>query len=199
MKKILDHFKKVDPILYLAINRIGNIPIIKPRDPEEYLAALCREIILQQLSDKAGDAIYQRFLSLFPKGKVTLKYVLKLKDEQIRGVGPSWSKVSSIKDLALKVLKKELIFDNLHKLEDEKVIVELTKVKGIGRWTSEMFLMFSLAREDIFSHGDAGLKRALEELYKLENPTKQQIEEIVMKWSPYKTYACLILWRTLDS
>lgn len=201
-QKILKHFKKVDPILYEALlsilKKVGKIKNPK-RLPENYFEDLCTEIINQQLSAKAGDTIFKRFRSLSKEGVITPKAILKIKDEKIRECGLSSAKVKYIKDLAKKIVDREVELEKIGDLPDEHVIAELVKVKGIGKWTAEMFLMFSLGREDVFSHGDLGLKNAIKKIYNLENPTLEQVEEIVIKWSPYRTYACRILWRSLDN
>ena len=197
-KKILLHFQKVDPVMYIAMREIGPLEEIKPRDPREYFSSLCSEIISQQLSSKAAVPIEQRFLNLFPRKKVSTKHLLKLSDEEVRGVGTSWAKVRSLKDLAEKTVSKEVPFSKLPNLGDEAVIEELIKVKGIGRWTAEMFLIFSLGRPDVFSHGDLGLRRAIEKLYKLADPSQEKIEEITGKWSPYRSWASRTLWKRYD-
>lgn len=197
-KKIVNHFKKADPILYKALEKSGKIEhqIVAP---ENYFEVLCESIVSQQLSVKAGDTIFGRFKKLFKDEKINPKAILKIKDEKIRECGLSNAKVKYIKDLAQKIDNQEVRLEKLNELSDEEVIIELTKIKGIGKWAGEMFLMFSLGREDIFSHGDLGLKNAIKKLYGLENPTKEQLEEIVIKWSPYRTYASRVLWRSLDN
>ena len=107
------------------------------------------------------------------------------------------SKAQFLLDLAQKVENKEISFAKLQKLDDEGVIRELVQVKGIGPWTAEMFLIFSLGREDVFSFGDLGLKNAIKKIYGLTNTTNADIAKIVIKWSPYKSYACRILWKSL--
>ncbi|MBI2011960.1 DNA-3-methyladenine glycosylase 2 family protein [Candidatus Daviesbacteria bacterium] len=194
-KKIVRHFKKVDKVLYTYCQKKQYF-LIKPH--KKYLESLCREIINQQLSDKVGEVIFARFKKLFSKGKVNTESILKISTQKLRGVGMSNAKVKYIKDLAFKVDKKQINFNSLKKLSDEEVISELTQVKGIGPWSAEMFLMFTLGREDIFSYGDLGLRNAIKKIYKLENPSKEEIEKIVSKWSPYKSYACRILWRSLE-
>lgn len=199
--KIKKHFQKVDPVLYKILTKIppedSTFSLPQKRKPNEYFSALCAEIIGQQLSGKVVDVIHQRFLHLFPKKVATPREVLKLKDQDLRNVGMSWGKVSFIKDLAQRFVDNSLHVQQFAYMTDEEVTAELTKVKGIGRWTAEMFLMFTLAREDVFSHGDLGLRNAIRKLYKLESPTKDQIEMICQRWSPFKTYACKILWRSL--
>lgn len=196
-KQITQHLRKVDPVLGSVLDKFDSIkPLVKS---DNFFADLCEAIINQQLSEKVGTVIFNRFKNLFPKGKITAKNLLKLKDEEIRKIGTSGSKVKFMKELAKKVHAQEIILEKLDGLKNEEVIAELTKLKGIGQWTAEMFLMFSLAREDVFSYGDLGLRRAIQKLYKLtKEPTKKEAEEISLKWSPYRTYACRILWRSLE-
>lgn len=164
--------------------------------------SLCREIINQQLSSKVGDVLTVRFEALCANG-VAPEHVLALSDEALRNTGMSWSKVGFIKSLAEAV--RSGIFgskglEGLEELDNEEVIVRLTKVKGIGRWTAEMFLMFSLGREDVFSHGDLGLRRAIQKLYGFKKePTRKQIEKLEKRWTPYRTWACRALWKSLES
>ena len=195
-KKIINHFKKVDPILYSVIEKVG---VYGSKISDDYFLELCEIIINQQLSDKAAATIFARFKRLFPQKKITPEVLLKLSAEKIQSCGTSRAKVSFLKDLAKKVLAEELRLDQLNKLSDDLIMKELTKVKGIGPWSVEMFLMFTLGREDVFSYGDLGLKNAIKKLYKFKKePTREQIEKIVEKWKPYRTYACRILWRSLE-
>lgn len=197
--KIKRHFKKTDPILYQALEKLDGLEALSTRVPKDHFIALTREIIAQQLSGRVAEVIFARFKKLFPKGKITPRGVLKIKDEELRATGMSWSKVKFIKDLAQRVVGRELDFEKLSSLEDEGVIGELIKVKGIGRWTAEMFLMFTLGREDVFSKGDLGLKNAIKKLYGVSELADGWLDELTQKWSPYKTYACLILWNSLDN
>jgi DNA-3-methyladenine glycosylase II len=195
-KRVRDHFRKVDPILHSVIADIPPVTIPKRTD---YFIVLCESIINQQLSEKAGDTIWNRFLSLFPNKKVTPEKVLALPDEKIRSVGTSWSKISYLKNLATHVRQKTLHLHTLQRMSNADVIEELTKVKGIGPWTAEMFLMFSLGREDVFSYGDLGLRNAIKRVYKFKrDPTRTQLEKIVNRWAPYRTWAARILWRSLE-
>jgi len=191
------YLQKVDPILGKIIHQIP--PFAYKVKKDEAFIKLVDEIVGQQLSGKVADVIFARFLTLFPNKEITPEKVLKLEDQAIRDVGMAWSKVRSIKDLALKVSNKEVILEKLEELKDEDVIAELTKVKGIGRWTAEMFLMFHLERPDIFSHGDYGLRKAIKNIYNLkELPTQEEAEKISQQWSPYRTLASQYLWRSLD-
>ncbi len=196
MRHIRDYFKKYDPKLFAYIEKIELGAFSPPRD---LFAKLCDSIISQQLSGRAADTIYARLEKLFPKGKITAQGILKLSESKIRSCGTSGAKTRSLKDLALKVADGTIDLDTLGGLTDEEVIVELTKVKGIGPWTAEMFLMFALGREDVFSHGDLGLRKAIQKIYGFKNmPTRSQIERIVKKWSPYRTYASRVLWKSLE-
>jgi len=199
VKKIKSHFKKADPIIYKIILEMKLEALKQSKTSADYFSKLCREIIGQQLGSKSARAIVKRFDDLFEKKRIMPDKILSLSDQDLRNVGMSWSKASYIKDLAEKVKSKKIKLDNLHELDEEQVIKELTKVKGIGRWTGEMFLIFTLGREDIFSHGDFGLKRALQKLYGFKDtPTEKQTNKIVKNWSPYRSYGSLALWRSID-
>jgi DNA-3-methyladenine glycosylase II len=196
-KEILQHFKKVDPVLYYAYMQLADQELMTIHVPTDHFSALCREIIGQQLSTKVARVIFERFKNLFPKENITSTYLIGIKQEALRAIGMSNSKAQFLLDLAQKVENKEISFAKLQQLDDEGVIRELVQVKGIGPWTAEMFLIFSLGREDVFSFGDLGLKNAIKKIYGLTNATNADIAEIVIKWSPYKSYACRILWKSL--
>ncbi len=194
--EVKKHFQVADPVLYAVMGKLPDITISASTD---YFTSLCEAIVSQQLSEKAGATIWNRFVGLFPKGHVTPERVLALPDEKIRAVGPSWSKISYIKNIARAVLETALPFDMFPSLSNEEIIIHLTKIKGIGPWTAEMFLMFTLGREDVFSYGDLGLRHGIQKLYKFKDePTRKQMEKIVKKWSPYRTYAARILWKILE-
>lgn len=197
-KELLNHFRSKDPVLYSLVHRIRIEPI-KPRSPQQYFIYLCEEIIGQQLSGRVADVLVDRFKKLFPRKKVTPKRVLATFEETLRGTGMSWSKARFIRDLAHHVLTKSVKLAQLNQLPDEDVIRELTRVKGIGPWTAEMFLMFTLGREDVFSFGDLGLRKAIKKLYGFKkDPTVKQMEKIVNQWKPYRTWAARMLWKSLD-
>lgn len=205
--KIISHFKKVDPVFYeilLLVHKEHGDKLFELKKPENLsegklrlFETLCESIVSQQLSVKAGDTIFGRVLDLLPQRKLTPENILKQKDEDLRNAGLSWGKVKYLKDLSQKVKDKEVVLEDLDKLSEEEAIKELTKIKGIGRWTAEMFLMFALGREDVFSHGDVGLQNAIKKIYKYEKYDPVVVEEIVIKWSPYRTIAARILWRSL--
>lgn len=196
-KKIITHFQNADPILYSLIRKHPSLE--SKLRKKDYFKSLSSEIIGQQLSGKVADVLFDRFEKLFPKRRVSPKRVLALSEETLRGTGMSWSKARFIRDLAQHVLTKSVQLDQLAQLPDQDVIKELTKVKGIGPWTAEMFLMFTLGREDVFSYGDLGLRKAIKKLYSFKkDPTVKQMEKIVNKWKPYRTFAARILWKSLE-
>ncbi|MEK7581178.1 MAG: DNA-3-methyladenine glycosylase 2 family protein [Patescibacteria group bacterium] len=197
--RILRHFKKADPILYKVAINISKLEDLPNRRGEDYFIDLIDAIVSQQLSGKAAATILARFKALFKNGQITPQALLKLRDVDIRAAGMSYSKIKYVKDLAAKVHKKEIDLKKLDALPDEEVIEQLIMVKGIGRWTAEMFLIFTLARPDVFSHGDLGLNNAIKKIYKLKNHTTREVEKIVSKWSPYKSTASRILWHSLDN
>jgi len=198
-KKILNHFKKHDPVLYGYSLRIGPLEKIKKEKPLKYFHRLSREIICQQLSGASGDAIFNRFLKLFPDQIITPKHVVSVTHEALRNVGMSHAKADYVANLAHAVIDNDVNFIRFDSMTDQEVIDELTKVKGIGHWTAEMFLMFVLGRPDVFSHGDLGLRKAIRRIYGFKNePARNQIETVVTKWSPYKTFASRLLWASLE-
>ena len=197
LTNIKAHFEQVDPVIYAVLNNMP-VQLVKPLPPEAYFQKLCTEIIGQQLAGKAADAIELRFIQLFD-GLPDPQSVLLIEEQALRNVGMSWAKARSVKDLAEQVQQNTVKLANLQHLSNEAVISELVKVKGIGQWTAEMFLMFTLGREDVFSIGDLGLRKGIEKLYGFANrPTDVQIKRIVSKWTPYKTYASLALWQSVD-
>jgi DNA-3-methyladenine glycosylase II len=160
---------------------------IRPIKKSLYFEDLVDAICSQQLSGKAAETIFNRVKKLLIK--VTPEKVLAKADQELRDCGLSWGKVKYVKDLALRSKNRELKLANLEKLPDEEVIKELVAVKGIGRWTAEMFLMFSLARPDIFPVDDLGIKKAMAKL-RLSSSDR---------WKPYRTVASWYLWRSLEN
>ncbi len=198
--EIVNHFKKVDQKIYRYVKDVDYRKWFekRPKHGEHaYFHALCRAIIGQQLSGKAAQTIYGRFKELL-NDAVTPENILTIKDQHLRNVGMSWSKVSYAKDLADKVANKTIHLNKLDAMSNEEILSELTKIKGIGPWTVEMFMMFTLNREDLFSYGDLGLKKGIMKVYEIENPTNKQIERIITPWSPYKTYGSIALWESLE-
>ncbi len=195
-EKALEHFKKTDSLLYKLAISIGPFTPMLPSS--EHFTRLCRSIVGQQLSVKAAQTIFTRFQNLF-ENNITPEKVLHMDTEKLRMCGISYPKIGYIQDLAEKVIEKKLILETLHKDDNETVIKNLTIIKGIGNWSAEMFLMFSLGRPDIFSVQDLGLRNAIKKLYGLEEPTKKELLEISEKWKPYRTFASMVLWKSLNN
>ena len=192
------HFVAHDPKIAAVLTTVDLSEWFEDRSVDDHFYNLSREIIYQQLAGKAASAIFSRFENLVG-GRVVPDAVLAIPDQSLRDVGLSWAKAKYVKDLAAKVQSREVVLDHLGTLDDESVISELTKVKGIGRWTAEMFLLFKLQRENIFSYGDLGLRNGFAKLYGKEKPTDKQMKRIVDRWSPYKSYGSIALWHTLDN
>ena len=155
-------------------------------------------IIGQQLSVKAAAAIRQRFYDLWPQ-KPTPAQILKKNDDELRALGFSYAKARYVKSICQAVIDKTVDFESLRGRSDEEIISELIKIKGVGRWTAEMFIMFSLGREDVFSLGDLGLRNAVAKLYGVERDDLKAIEKISEKWKPYRSLASRYLWKSLEN
>ena len=191
-KKILAR----DLIMKGLINKYGELTLTESK---ECFADLARAIVAQQLSAKAADTIWKRVQALLG-GEITAGKLLSVPDVDIRQAGVSSNKIKYMKNIARAVADKTLDFDNIRNCGDDEIIRQLTAIKGVGRWTAEMFLIFSLAREDIFSFGDGGLTSAINKLYGDGIPlTKDEIKTITDKWQPYRSIASLYLWRSLDN
>jgi DNA-3-methyladenine glycosylase II len=165
---------------------------------EHLMEELVEAIISQQLSNKAADTIYKRFLALFKKIQFpSAEQILKIDVEKLRAAGMSYSKAGYVKNIAQAFRNKKIEIKKIQKMSDEEVITELTKIKGVGKWTAEMILIFTLNREDVFSLGDAGLRRAIKNLYGLTDEKK--ILKLSETWKPNRSYACWYLWRSLNN
>jgi DNA-3-methyladenine glycosylase II len=198
-KDILIHFKNSDPKIYPYIERFQNDLILEPESSAGYFKRLARNIAFQQLHGKAATTIWERLIALLPEGRVTPENIMSLTNEEMRACGLSNAKVSYIKNIA-EAFINDANYMQLDHLSDEEVIELLTKIKGVGKWTAEMFLMFTLGREDVFSYGDFALRKGITQIYGYKKePSRKTMERIVKKWSPYKTYASLALWKTLDN
>ena len=185
-----------DFIMKGLINKYGELTLTESK---ECFADLARAIVAQQLSAKAADTIWKRVQALFG-GKITAGKLLSAPDGDIRQAGVSSNKIKYIKNIARAVADKTLDLDHIRNCGDDEIIRQLTAIKGVGRWTAEMFLIFSLAREDVFSFGDGGLTSAVNRLYGGSIPlTKDEIKTIADKWQPYRSIASLYLWRSLNN
>lgn len=164
---------------------------------------LCASIMSQQLSVKVADVIYRRFLTLYGGKAPTPQQIADTPFEVLRGIGLSNAKVNYVKNVALFEIEQGMDARRLGKMDNEEVITYLTAIKGVGRWTVEMLLMFALGREDVFAVDDLGIQNAMIGIYKLDRSDKKKFREdllrISAKWSPYRTYACVHLWRWKDN
>lgn len=183
---------RLDPLLGGLIHAHGTILLQSPRN---YFEALASSIVSQQISVKAAAKIFERFreaTQLLPEN------ILALDEDGLRAVGLSGQKSRYICDLAAHFVQDSAVFNHLGNLSDDEVIVELTRVKGIGVWTAQMFLIFTLHRPDVFAPDDRGLQLAVEKLCDRIS-TRVELEDLAQKWSPYRSTACLHLWRSLDN
>lgn len=196
--KYKKHLVKTDPILGGLIKQI-NLQEIKLR--KNYFQALIHAIANQQLSGKAAQTILSRALALFGSKKFpTPQEYLKMSDTKLRSAGLSNSKVDYTKNVAKFFIDQEKNIKKINKLTDEQVVEFLTSIKGVGRWTAEMFMIFSLGREDIFSYGDLGLRKGLQKVYGFKKePTIKQMVKIVELWRPYRTYGAFYMWANLKN
>lgn len=164
---------------------------------------LCASIMSQQLSTKVADVIYQRYLNLYEGKEPTPQQILDTPFEKLRSIGLSNAKVSYVQNVARFEIEFGLDPKKLSKMNNEEVIAYLTQIKGVGRWTSEMLLMFALGREDVFAIDDLGLQNAMIKLYGIKNKNKKKFRgellRISEQWSPYRTYACVHLWKWKDN
>lgn len=194
-KKAIKFLKK-DPKFAKTIMQIGdyNVKITKNR-----YQSLVEAIISQQLSGFAANSIIKKFRKLYKSKFPKPRDVIKTSDSKLRTTGLSKMKIVYIKELSKKIESKELNMRKISTQSDEQVIEALTDVKGIGRWTAEMFLIFSLGRLDILPVGDLGLKKGIQSMYSLkELPEKEQIEQLAESWKPYRTVATWYLWKSLQ-
>jgi DNA-3-methyladenine glycosylase II len=192
------HFARVDPVLAKVIRAVGPY---KPANRTEgsHFGALIRAIVFQQLSGKAATTIHERFLNLFPDRVPTAAAIMTTSDEQLRGVGLSRQKIGYLRDLSARVQRGELPLDHVETLGDPELIEHLVQVKGIGKWTAQMFLMFKLGRPDVLPDLDLGIQNAIKRAYGKRKCTPKDVLRVGAKWSPYSSIACWYLWRSLDN
>jgi DNA-3-methyladenine glycosylase II len=192
------HLRRVDPVIARVMEQVGPY---RPGDRTggSHFHALIRAIVFQQLSGKAASTILSRFLALFPDGEPTPPAILALSDTEMRAVGLSRQKIGYLRDLASKVESGALPLDHVHTLSDDDLIAHLVQVKGIGRWTAHMFLMFKLGRENVLPDLDLGIQNAIKRAYRKRKVTPKDVQRIGKAWSPYSSVACWYLWRSLDN
>jgi DNA-3-methyladenine glycosylase II len=187
-----------DPILAKAIKQIGACGLAE-RQRKDHLTALVGAIVSQQLSTKAAATIFGRFVALLPDPSApAAAAIAALDDAALRGAGLSGQKVKYLRDLSARILDGRLCLEELARLPDEAVIERLTAVKGFGRWTAEMFLMFRLHRPDVLPVDDLGIVKAVQRLYGLrKRPNAKKLQRLGEAWRPYRSVACWYLWQTL--
>jgi len=197
MRKAILHLKKSDPVLRGLIEQIGPYAI-EFLEPD--FATLVKAIVYQQLSGKVASVIFDRLAAAAGDGQLTAEAVLELRPRQMRALGLSRQKIAYIRDLAERTASGEVDFAALEKLPDEAVYERLTRLKGIGEWTVQMFLIFALRRANVLPSADLGIRAAVRKAYGYaEAPPPSEIEELAQKWRPYCTVAAWYLWRSLET
>ncbi|TLY07953.1 MAG: DNA-3-methyladenine glycosylase 2 family protein [Thaumarchaeota archaeon] len=183
-----------DPILGEIIDKVGDYSLKKRT---QHFAVLVESIISQQLATNAAEAIFRRFRKLYPRFPTTTQ-ILSTRKSKLRKAGLSGMKIDYLKDLARNIEEGRLDMKSLPKMSDDEVIENLTQVKGIGRWTAEMFLIFSLGRQDVLPVHDLGLRKGVQMAFSLtELPKPKEVEKLGERWRPYRSIATWYLWKSL--
>jgi DNA-3-methyladenine glycosylase II len=189
-----------DPVLRAMVERLGPCDLRRGRPRRDHFAELARSILYQQLAGKAAAAIHTRFAALFDSEAPTPDVTLALPVARLRAAGLSGSKAASIRDLARKVLDGSVQLDRVARLPDDEIVRELTLVRGIGRWTAEMFLIFQLGRLDVWPVGDYGVRKGYAHLYgEPEPPSPKELEGLGDPFRPYRSVAAWYCWRAVDT
>ena len=198
VRKARAHLRRVDPVLSRVMDGVGPY---RPADRTSgsHLHALIRAIVFQQLSGKAAATIHGRFLDLYPGREPSAADILATPDDRLRAAGLSRQKIGYLRDLAARVENGDLPLDHVHSLEDADLIAHLVQVKGIGKWTAQMFLMFKLGRVNVLPELDLGIQNAIKRAYRKRKVLPKDVLRIGAKWSPYSSIACWYLWRSLDT
>ena len=200
LRKAEEHLVSADPVMAQIVRQVGRCRLGHSRREDPFTAAV-EAIVWQQLSTKAAATIYKRVLALFPNGGFpTPAAVLSCSDTSLRAAGLSRAKAIYLRDLATKITDGTVPIDAIHTLPDDEVIEVMTRVKGIGRWSAEMFLMFRLQRPDILPVGDLGIVKAFQRHYRLrKTPTPERMLRIAAPWRPYRSVGSWYLWASLDA
>lgn len=194
----LRHLKRSDSVLAGVVARHGPHRF-ELRTDGSHFDAIARSIVSQQLSVKAAATIHGRFRELYSAAGGEPRHLAGIPEQQLRDTGLSWQKIAYIRDLAQRVSAEELELDRAEEMADDELITRLTAVKGVGVWTAQMFLMFRLGRPDVLPVLDLGIQNAIQRAYGLrKRPNARKIEKLGMAWAPYRSIACLYLWRSLD-
>jgi DNA-3-methyladenine glycosylase II len=193
------HLRRADPVLATIIDRVGPCRLEARRAGTHY-DALVRSIVFQQLSGKAASTIHRRFCEIYPGKRPRAERVLETQDDALRAAGLSRQKIGYLRDLSARVADGSLPLAHLGRLSDDAIIEHLVQVKGIGRWTVQMFLMFRLGRPDVLPELDLGVQTAIQRAYGLkQRPTPKDVVRIGEKWRPYASAASWYLWRSLEN
>ncbi len=193
-EKYVRHFSEVDPVISTMLSEYGKYEIPTRTD---HFDALIRAIVGQQVSVKAADTVYARLVARY-NGILDPSILRNESKEDLREVGISRQKSSYINDLSVQFMDRSEIFENLEDQSDQEIIAALTSIKGIGVWTAQMFLMFTLGRLDVFPVDDLAIRKAMARLYDLPQETKHaEYTNIAQAWAPYRSVACWYLWRSL--
>jgi DNA-3-methyladenine glycosylase II len=197
-RKALAHLRTVDAVMADVISRVGRCTL-SPRTEWTHFDALLRSIVYQQLSGKAAATIHGRVLKLIGDGEGAASRIIATSHDSFRAAGLSNAKASYVRNLAEHVLDGSLPVDSLHELKDDEIIAALTQVKGIGKWSAQMFLMFRLGRPDVLPETDLGVQKGIQKAYRLRRlPTPAQVLRRGGKWAPYRTVASWYMWRILE-
>lgn len=191
------HLSRADPVMRGIVKRVGACEL-RPGSRGDHFTTLARAIVGQQLSTKAAGTIWARVVALHNGSRLRPADVLEIADARLREAGMSNAKVAYLKDLAAKVEAKELNLSSLARRPDEEIVDTLTSVKGIGRWTVEMFLIFRLGRPDVWPVGDLGIRNAITRAYAVD-PTNANLNAVGERLRPWRSVAAWYLWRTLDN
>jgi DNA-3-methyladenine glycosylase II len=198
-RSALAHLRRVDPVLGAIIDRVGPCRMEIRRTGTHY-DALVRSIVFQQLSGKAAGTIHRRLCALYPRNKPTAELVLATDEAALRGAGLSRQKVAYLRDLSSRVVEGSLPLSHLGRLSDEAILDHLVQVKGIGKWTVQMFLMFRLGRPDVLPELDLGVQNAIHRAYGLKKrPTPKEVTRLGERWRPHASVASWYLWRSLEN
>ena len=196
--RAVSHLKKSDPAMGKVIDLVGPCRF-EARTEGTHFDHIVRAIVYQQLSGKAASTIHSRVRALYGDRAPTPAELLATDDATLRGAGLSWAKIKYVKDLSAHALDGRLLIEQLHELDDAAIMDALVQVKGIGRWSAQMFLMFRLGRPNVIPELDLGIRKAVQRAYGLRKlPTPARVLEIGSKWEPYGTIASWYLWRSLE-
>jgi DNA-3-methyladenine glycosylase II len=196
---VIEHLSK-DKKLIPLLQTVEPYPLKKRKN---ICLRLCASIMSQQLSTKVAEVIFKRFLELYDGNEPTALQIIDTPIDKLRAIGLSNAKAGYVQNVARYMIENRADDKKINKMSDEEVIEFLLPIKGVGRWTVEMLLMFTLGREDVFAVDDLGIQQAMTKVYKLDVTDKKAMREsmvkISAKWSPYRTYACFYLWKYKDT